>query len=74
MSPSVKSDRMKKIFASIFVVLHCLLFLQLFYQLTAFYAKGMKANLLCDVKNALFCTFSLIPIRRIIISLTMKVS
>ena len=40
MSPLVKSDRMKKIFASIFVVLHCLLFLQLFYQLTAFYAKG----------------------------------
>ena len=40
MSPLVKSDRMKKIFASIIVVLHCLLFLQLFYQLTAFYAKG----------------------------------
>ena len=72
MSPSVKSDRMKKIFASIFVGLHCLLFLQLFYQLTAFYAKGMKANLLCDVKNVLFCTFPLILIRRI--SLTMKVS
>ena len=72
MSPLVKSDSMKKSFASIFVVLHCLLFLQLFYQLTAFYAKGMKANLLCDVKNVLFCTFSLIPIRRI--SLTMKVS
>ena len=74
MSPLVKSDRMKKSFASIFVVLHCLLFLQLFYQLTAFYAKRMKANSLCDVKNVLFCTFSLIPIRRIIISLTMKVS
>ena len=72
MSPSVKSDKMKKIFTSIFVVLHCLLFLQLFYQLTAFYAKRMKANSLCDVKNVLFCTFPLILIRRI--SLTMKVS
>ena len=72
MSPLVKSDRMKKIFASIFVVLHCLLFLQLFYQLTAFYAKGMKENSLCDIKNVLFHTFPLILIRRI--SLTMKVS